>query len=83
MSPTKEKAIEIYERFKEEFELYGIGNVWAKKSAKKHALICVDRNIIKYNELLNRMDDFSNESRQVIYQLLDDELELKEEILKL
>ena len=83
MTPTEKKAREIFERFKEEFELYGIGNVWTKKSAKKHALICVDRNIIKYTELLNRMDDFSNESRKVICQLLDDELELKEEILKL
>jgi len=34
-------------------------------------------------DIVNRMDDFSNESRQVIYQLIENEEEVKLEIEKL
>lgn len=72
---NKEKAIELIDRL----SLDSVQNFYSKKCA----LICVDRNINMFNELLNRMEHFSNESRQVIYQLIDDEEEVKQEIEKL
>ena len=51
--------------------------------AKQCALIAVERNINIFTELVNKMDDFSNESRQVIWKLIDDENEIKQEIEKL
>jgi hypothetical protein len=50
---------------------------------KQCALIAVERNILMFTELVNRMDDFSNESRQVMYQLIENEEEVKQEIEKL
>lgn len=41
MTP-KEKAKELVKKYSEEFKEYGVGNVWRRISAKKHALIAVD-----------------------------------------
>lgn len=79
MTPTEKKAREIYEKMYYAEDVQG-NYPMCKNTAKQCALICVDRNIIKYTELINQMDDFSNESRQVIYQLLDNELEIKQHL---
>ena len=34
------------------------------------------------NELVNKMDDFSNESRQVVLQLIENENKIKEELIE-
>jgi hypothetical protein len=47
-----------------------------------NAIICVDRNIEMFTELVNRMGGFSNESRQVIWQLIENESKIKEELLE-
>jgi len=58
-------------------------NAISFEQAKHCALIAVDRNIEMFTKLVNRMEHFNNESRQVIYQLIDNEEEVKQEIEKL
>jgi len=50
----KEEAKELLGKFSIEFQEYGIGNVWTKKSAKKQALISVDEKIKLIKELLDK-----------------------------
>ena len=35
-----------------------------------------------FTELVNKMDDFSNESRQVVWQLIENENKIKEELIE-
>jgi hypothetical protein len=53
------------------------------EETKQIGLIIIERNIKIFSTLINRMDDFPNESRQIIYQLIDNETEVKQEIEKL
>ena len=76
----KEKAEELVNLY---CQLLAIRDYENKEKAKQCALITVERNINTFTELVNKMDDFSNESRQVIWQLIDDENEVKQEIEKL
>lgn len=73
---TKEESTDLIQKFNYESKHF------LMLDAKECALIAVERNILMFTELVNRMDDFSNESRQVIWQLIEDELELKHELNK-
>ena len=78
----KEKALEIVNQFANIKSLKDYEGM-DYELAKECALITIDRNIEIFTELVNRMDDFSNESRQVIWQLIEDEVIIKIEIEKL
>jgi hypothetical protein len=52
-------------------------------ASNRKAIVAVNRNIEMFTDLVNGMDDFSNESRQVIWQLIEDEQNVKEELEKL
>lgn len=47
------------------------------------AIMLTDRSIENFTDLVNKMDDFSNESRQVIWQLIENEQNIKIELEKL
>lgn len=76
MISSKEKAKELFNKMD---MVVGGGNY----DAKEYTLIAVKRNIEIFTELVNKMDDFSNESRQVIFQLIEDEEQVEKEINKL
>lgn len=81
MTP-KEKAEELVEEFRLNVLDYEGCSINSHIS-KQCALITVERNVVIFYELINKMDDFSNESRQVIFQLIEDEEQIKKEIEKL
>lgn len=80
MIPAKEKAIRIINEFLKVTHKDDVYTDLYWNDAKQCALIAVQRNIDLFNELVNNMEYFSNESRQVIYQLIEDEEDLKNEI---
>ncbi len=47
------------------------------------AIMLTARSIESFTGLVNKMDDFSNESRQVIWQLIENEQNIKIELVKL
>ena len=51
--------------------------------AKQCAIIAVERNILMFTELVNKMNDFSNESREIIWQLIENEENIKKEIINI
>lgn len=57
-------------------------NGYTFEDCKNNAITCVERNIEMFTELVNRMDDFSNESRQVVWQLIENEEDIKQELIK-
>lgn len=83
MTPEKIKAKELVNSFRmvlmnEDTEC---GNeILCTSIAKQCAVIAVERNIDKFTKVVNNMEYFSNESRQVIYELIDEEEEIKQEI---
>jgi len=81
MTP-KEKAKEIYDKIGKEISrpIKSGGYRFNAIHAKQCALIAIERNINTYTELVNIMSDFSNESRQLIYQLIENEQQVKTEI---
>mgnify|MGYP003458996031 CR=1 FL=1 len=79
---SKEKANDIRISFhcpELQNPLYGVLNYAESIGA---GLISVDRNIKMFTELVNKMDDFSNESRQVVWQLIENENKIKEELIE-
>lgn len=79
-----EKALELFYKFNLEVSQNLQSESFQSATISKQcALIAVDRNIQIFKDLVNRMDDFSNESRGVIYQLIENEEQVKTEIEKL
>jgi len=77
MSP-KQKALEL------SIKMCSLLDVFRPNlGSNRKAIVAVNRNIEMFTDLVNGMDDFSNESRQVIWQLIEDEQNVKEELEKL
>ena len=74
---AKEKAKELVDKY------FNLTDHMQFDEAKECAMVVVDRNIVMFTKLVNRMDDFSNESRQVIWQLIENEEKVEQEIDKL
>ena len=88
----KDKAIELVEKYTSlKVSVLGCGKDKGNpcviedniclKDAKQCAIIAVERNILMFTELVNKMDDFSNESREIIWQLIENEENVKKEII--
>ena len=65
MTP-KEEATELINKFSVEFSEYGIGNVWTKSSAKKYALILVDRILKVLDDEWTKIDFWTEELAETI-----------------
>ncbi len=77
MTP-KEKALELSIKMCSPIDVFK-----PNLSSNRKAILAVNRNIEMFTDLVNKMDNFSNDSRQVIWKLIEDEQNVKEELEKL